>query len=336
LLLAGDIGGTKSALALFSREAGPRVPLRRKELPSRQFPSLDAVVREYLRDIHETIDLACFGVAGPVSNGRVRATNLPWTIDEHSLAHALDVPAVRILNDVQATAQAIPSLEPHETVSVVDGTPVQGGTIALIAPGTGLGEAFLVWDGAGYRAEPSEGGHADFAPSDAEQLRLLAHMRRDFDHVSYERVCSGIGIPNLYDFLRLAGEVGERPEVAQGLASAADRTRFILDEALAADPSPLCAATLRLFVSILGAEAGNLALKVFATGGVYLAGGIPRNILPALRTPTFRDAFRAKGRLAGFMADIPVHVITSDAALMGAAIWGLQFTPGWTPRETSG
>jgi glucokinase len=330
LLLAGDIGGTKSALALFSRETGPRVALRRRELPSEQFASLEAVVREYLRDVSEPIDAACFGVAGPVSNGRARATNLPWTIDEQSLARALDVPVVRILNDVMATAQAIPSLGPEESVLIVDGTPIQGGAIALIAAGTGLGEAYLVWDGTHYRAEPSEGGHADFAPNDAEQLQLLAYMQHRFEHVSYERVCSGIGIPNLYEFLQQRGEIVELPEVATRMAAVNDRTRFILDAALAPDPSPLCAATLRVFGSILGAESGNLALKVVATGGIYLAGGIPRNILPALRSPSFRDAFRAKGRLTGFMSDIPVRVITGDASLLGAAICGLRSTPQWT------
>jgi glucokinase len=235
---------------------------------------------------------------------------------------------VSVINDVQATAQAIPSLRPDEIVTLLDGEAVPEGTIALIAPGTGLGEAFLVWDGSGYRSHPSEGGHADFAPNDPDQADLLAYMKRGFRHVSYERVCSGIGIPNIYAWLIDTGRVAETPAVAQLLAGAADRTRIIVDSALAEHPCPLCLRTVEVFVSILAAVAGNLALKVMATGGVYLAGGIPKNILPLLEGERFGAAFSDKGRLSELVSRIPVHVITGDAALRGAAIWGMQADGG--------
>jgi glucokinase len=331
LLLAGDIGGTKSAFALFDRETGPRVPLRRAEFPSQQFPSLEAVVAAFLERGPERITSACFGVAGPIIDGHAKATNLPWTFDERTLADALGVPSVALLNDVQATAQAIPSLLPDEVETIIEGSAVAGGVIALVAPGTGLGEAFLVWNGVRYRPEASEGGHTDFAPTDDEQAALLAHMQQRFEHVSYERVCSGIGIPNIYDFLRDTSRVRETPAIAERLSTVTDRTRIILDAALGELACPLCVRTLEMFVSILGAECGNRALKVLATGGLFLAGGIPRNILPALRDGRFQQAFRDKGRLSDVVTRLPVRVITGDAALLGAAIWGLQATEAGGP-----
>ncbi|MBX6364221.1 MAG: glucokinase, partial [Gemmatimonadetes bacterium] len=188
----------------------------------------------------------------------------------------------------------------------------------------GLGEAFLTWDGTAYRAHPSEGGHADFAPADALQVGLLEHVRARYGHASIERVCSGIGIPNIYDYLRERGELAASPEVARRLEAATDRTPVIVEAAL--DPAaacPLCVETVRTFVAILGAEAGNLALKTLATGGVYLAGGIPWHMLPALREGPLLAAFRSKGRLTELMTRIPVHVVTRRAALRGAAAYGL-------------
>jgi glucokinase len=323
-LLAGDIGGTKSALALYSRNAGPRSPLKRAEFPSPEFPSLEAVVLEFLAQAPASIESACFGVAGPVVDGVAKATNLPWTVDEAVLKSALGVPSVRLLNDVQATAQAIPDLQDDEVETLIEGEGVARGTIGLIAPGTGLGEAFLVWDGATYRAQPSEGGHADFAPANEEQAGLLAYMKRQYSHVSYERVCSGIGIPNVYDYLREVGSAAETPEVAGKMTLGGDRTRVIIDSAFDGPGCPLCARTVEVFASILGAEAGNLALKVLANGGVYLAGGIPKNVLPALRKDSFRRAFSDKGRLSDLLSRVPVRVITGEAALLGAAIWGLE------------
>jgi glucokinase len=195
----------------------------------------------------------------------------------------------------------------------------------VIAPGTGLGESFLTWDGSRYIAHSSEGGHASYAPTDERQLGLLAFMLKRFDHVSYEKVCSGIGIPHIYEYLRSTGDAPETPEVAQAIAAAHDPSPAIIKFGLdPAHPSTLCAATLDILISILGDEAGNLALKVLATGGVYLAGGIATHVLPALKGPRFMQAFTRKGRFAELTARMPIHVIVSRAALAGAASYGLE------------
>lgn len=325
MLLAGDIGGTKTDLAVFSAEKGPRVPLVQTRFASADYPALEPVVHEFLAQAKLPVSHACFGVAGPVVGGRARLTNLPWIVEETSLRQALNLRAVRLLNDLEAIANAVPELLPSDLHTLSVGTPVAGGAIAVIAPGTGLGEAFVTWEAREYHAHPSEGGHADFAPTTPEQIELLRYMQGRSSHVSFEQVCSGSGIPNLYDYLQHTGTILASPEVAARLATAEDRTPLILQAALdSAKPCPLCAATLQLFVSILGAEAGNLAVKVLATGGVYLGGGIPPRILPALMDGRFAEAFRHKGRLAEVLARVPVHVITSRVALLGAASYVLR------------
>jgi glucokinase len=268
---------------------------------------------------------ACFGVAGPVVGGRARLTNLPWLLEETALRVALNLQAVRLLNDLETIANAVPHLVPGDLHTLSAGASVTGGAIAVIAPGTGLGEAFLTWEATEYHAHASEGGHADFAPTSPAEIELLRFMQGRFGHVSYEHACSGSGIPNLYDSLQQAGAIAASPDVVARLAAADDRTPLILQAALDSEkPCPLCAATLQMFVSILGAEAGNLALKVLATGGVYLGGGIPPRILPALADGRFLEAFRRKGRLAELLARVPVHAIISRVALLGAASYGLR------------
>ncbi|MCB0069036.1 MAG: glucokinase, partial [Caldilineaceae bacterium] len=205
------------------------------------------------------------------------------------------------------------------------GEPTEYGAIAVVAPGTGLGEAFLVWTENSYMAYASEGGHTDFGPNDETQIELLRYMLKRYGHAGYERVCSGIGIPNIYDFFRDSRYATESAAFAARLDAAADRTPLIVQAALdEANPDPLCVATLDMFVSILGAEAGNLALKVLATGGVYLGGGIPRRILPKLQTGRFMEAFVNKGRFSAMMSRIPVYVVLTQAALTGAARYGLE------------
>jgi glucokinase len=326
MLLVGDLGGTKADLALFTPEAGARAPVAQVRYLSADYPSLEAICRAFLAQHQAAVDAACFDVAGPVAGGRAHITNLPWVIEEAALARALGLPSVALLNDLMAVAYAVPSLQPADLHTLDTGAPTARGAIAVIAPGTGLGEAFLTWGGGRYRAHPSEGGHADFAPSGEAQINLLRYIHGRFGHVSSERVCSGIGIPNIYDYLREGAVAAESPEVAAALARADDRTRVIIEAALdPRAPSPLCRATLDMFVSILGAEAGNLALKVLATGGVYLAGGIPAHILPALASPEFLRAIRAKGRFADLLAQVPVHVIVNPrVALLGAASYGLD------------
>jgi glucokinase len=317
LVLAGDIGGTKTHLALFAPGSDVRTPFREKTYASGQYPGLEALAREFLAAIDAQVECAGFGVAGPVVAGRARITNLPWVMDEAQLAEDLGLASVHLLNDLEAIAGAVPALRETDRVILNRGQAASGGTVAVIAPGTGLGEAFLVWDGTRYRAQPSEGGHADFAPNSALQAELLNHLQQRFGHVSWERVCSGRGLPNIYDFLRTSGHAPE----PDWLAADDDRTAVIVRAALdAGRPCRLCQATLKTFVAILGAEAGNLALKVMATGGVYLGGGMPPRIMPALRDGTFMEAFAGKGRMAPLLKQIPVYVITNPkAALWGAA-----------------
>jgi glucokinase len=327
MLIAGDVGGTKTALAIFSSEAGPHAPLAQAKVHSADYPSLHVIVKEFLAKAKKPVDRACFAVAGPVIGGRVKTTNLPWVIEEHSLAEEMNLnrQSVHLINDLEAIARAVPILRPGDVETINSGEPVPKGAIAVIAPGTGLGESFLTWDGSRYVAHSSEGGHADFAPTDERQIRLLEYLLEKFDHVSFEHVCSGIGIPNIYSYLRDVDRIPEEPEVATLIASAADRSVVIVSHGLDPDsPSKLCSATIEMFVSILASEAGNLAVKVLATGGIYVAGGVAVHILGALKRPAFMQCFERKGRFAELMARIPIHVVTSPAGLAGAAAYGLE------------
>jgi glucokinase len=324
MLLAGDIGGTKTDLAIFSDETGPHSPLVQDEMPSGDYPSLQALVAEFLKKVKIPVERACFDVAGPVIDGRVKITNLPWAMDQASLARDLNLKSVHLMNDLEAVARAIPILRPIDVSTLNPGQPVPNGAIGVVAPGTGLGESFLTWDGSKYVPHSSEGGHADFAPTDERQIGLLRHLLERFDHVAVERVCSGLGIPNIYEYLRDVEHIPEVPEIAQLIVASKDRTAAIVNSAVnLQNPSKLSAATVDTFVSILASEAANLALKVLATGGIYLAGGVPLHILGVLQGPGFMESFTRKGRFAELMKHIPVHVILTRAALLGAASYGL-------------
>src|SRR5215510_8669088 len=332
MLIAGDIGGTKTDLAIYSPESGPHTPLAQTQVHSADYPSLQAMVREFLVNVNMSVDVASFDVAGPVINGHVKTTNLPWVLDEQTLANDLDLKAAHLMNDLEAVARAVPALRVEDVITINKGEPVSNGPIAVIAPGTGLGESFLTWDGSEYLAHGSEGGHCDFAPTAERQIRLLAYLLPRFGHVGVERVCSGIGVPNIYEFLRDEEKISERPDIAQLIASATDHTKAIVEAASdPTNPSELCRATVEMLVSILASEAGNLALKVLATGGVYLAGGIAFHVLDALMQPQFMQTFINKGRFKDLMGRIPVHVITARAALVGAANFGLE-----TCKQVSG
>jgi glucokinase len=327
MLIAGDIGGTKTALAIFSSEAGPHSPLAETTVHSADYPSLDAIAKEFLAKVKSPVDRACFAVAGPVIAGRVKATNLPWVIADSTLAQELNINlnSIRLINDLEAIARAVPILRPNDVQTINAGQPVAKGAIAVIAPGTGLGESYLTWDETRYAAHSSEGGHSDFAPTDERQIGLLRYMLKKFDHVSFEHVCSGIGIPHLYAYLRDVETVPEATEVAKRIAAAVDPTAAIVTQGM--DPnntSKLCAATVDLFVSILAAEAGNLAVKFLATGGVYLAGGVAVHMLTAIQRPAFMQQFKRKGRFAELLGRIPIHVVTTPAGLTGAAACGLE------------
>lgn len=321
MYLAGDIGGTKTILALFDQSAGPHHPLVEQTFPSARYPSLRAIIAEFLAQHPAAITGAAFGVAGPVVAGRASITNLTWTIDAAEVSSALGGAPVRLLNDLEAIAQAVPILDPDDLATLTPGAPVAGGAIGVIAPGTGLGEAFLTWDGARYRPHPSEGGHTTFAPRNQVEKDLLDYLHQRFNHVSYERVCSGIGIPNLYAFVRDRLLQRETPVVAEQLAAAVDPTPIIVQAGMATEGMCLVARTaLELFVDILAAEAGNLALKVLATGGVYIGGGLPPRVLSLIQRERFLQIFRDKGRFSDLLAHVPVHVILEPkAGLLGAA-----------------
>lgn len=326
MILAGDIGGTKTILAVFSSQIGPHAPVIEETFPSAQYSSLESLVQEFLLQTSLPITSACFGAAGPVVGGRANITNLPWVIDAHQMQAMLHLESVYLLNDLESIAWALPVLEESDLYTLSAGKPVPGGTLAVIAPGTGLGEAFLTWDGARYRAYPSEGGHASFAPTNDLELDMLRYLLERFAHVSYERVCSGWGLPNIYAYFRDSGCAQEVPEVLERLAVADDPTPVIVNAALDTHlGSELCQHTLEMFISILGSEAGNLALKLLATGGVYLGGGIPPRIIPAIEQGNFLQAFRNKGRFSSLLTDIPVYIIRNPrAGLLGAAHYGLS------------
>jgi glucokinase len=323
MLLAGDIGGTKCVLALFSDEFGPHHCIEEARYSSADYDSLSTIVLDFIGRYDVCPTTACFGVAGPVHGNRVQVTNLPWQVDGRELSDVLQGVPVHLLNDLEAIANAIPILEPEDVEIMKPGEVEPEGPIAVVAPGTGLGEAFLFWDGQRYRAIPSEGGHTDFAPATALELELLAYLQPSMDHVSYERVCSGLGMPNLYKFLRETGKYPEPAWLAAELAQNEDPTPVIV-EAAVAGKAPICEATLDLFLAILGSEAGNMVLQILATGGVYLAGGIPPRILPQLRGETFLRAFTRKGRFSDLLCRVQVEVIVDPrSALHGAANYGL-------------
>jgi glucokinase len=326
MLLAGDIGGTKTVLAVFSHDAGASAPLIEQTFPSGRYTSLAAVVHDFMAQHRYPISHASFGVAGPVVDGRAEVTNLPWEMSEHGLRNELKLDGVRLLNDLESIAYAVPHLHDADLHTINAGTAVQGGAIAVIAPGTGLGEAFLTCMNGHYLAHASEGGHASFAPNDELQIDLLRYLHRRLGHVSCERVCSGLGLPNIYAFLKDSGYAEEPDWLREKLAGASDPTPVIVSTALDETRTcELCMATLRTFVSILGAEASNLALKVLSTGGVYIGGGIPPRIVPVLQEPYFMQAFLNKGRFAEIVERMPVHVILNPkAALLGAASYGLE------------
>ena len=326
MLLAGDIGGTKTNLGIYSPEKGAREPLVESTFPSPKYPSLETLAREFLDQVDVTVDSASFGVAGPVVKGQVKTTNLPWVIDEAQLRKALHLNSVHLLNDLEAVAYGVPLLNPEDLHTLNQGVAILGGTLAVIAPGTGLGEAFLTWNRTRYQAHASEGGHADFGPTNPMEIDLLQYLNDKFGHVSYERICSGHGLPNIYAFLKDRGYAVEQDWLAEQLGVVDDPTPVIVNAALDKErPCELCIATLRIFVSVLGAEAGNLALKVLATGGVYLGGGIPPRIIPALEDKDFMESFTGKGRFSELVSRMPVHVILNPKiALIGAACYGLE------------
>lgn len=320
-ILAGDVGGTKTNLALFVREENA---LRRTELrsfPSGRYPDLETILSQFLAGKPD-VSAAGIGVAGPVVAGVSRVTNLPWTVRAESIRNALGGADAFLLNDLQATAFSVPFLPDDRLAVLQQGEPDSRGTVAVLAAGTGLGAAFLVREETGYVPVASEGGHADFAPRDEREVRLLRYLQALHGHVSVERVVSGPGLHGIYRFLREAEGLTESEGVEARLA-AEDPPRVISAEGLSGR-SAACTEALRMFSSLYGAQAGNVALQAAATGGLVLGGGIAPAILPALREGPFLESFVAKGRFRDYLSRVPVKVIRDDkAALLGAARYAL-------------
>jgi glucokinase len=318
VILAGDVGGTKCNLALFAETNGKLEVVFRRRFASKDFSKFELIVKEFARQAaphigNEKVLAAGFGVAGPVINNRIHATNLPWVIDADILCESLSVRPIILMNDLGATGHSLSHLPPEEFSVLNVGEPVPGGTRALLAAGTGLGESILFWDGHRYHVVPSEGGHSDFAPHTPQQIELLRFMAQRYPQVSWELILSGRGFRTLHEFLSptVKHPVFEDPD--------ADPAPFITKSGL--DKScPVCVETLDLWCSVYGAEAGNLALKVLALGGVYVAGGIAVKILAKIQDGTFFNAFKDKWHFTDVLSNIPVSVVLNESApLIGAA-----------------
>jgi glucokinase len=318
MILAGDIGGTNSRLAFFAKRGDRLESIIQETYASREHANLETIVKKFISSHGLPVDVASFGIAGPIKNGRSEAVNLAWIVDSRQLADLLQIEAVGLLNDLEAYAYGIAMLAPEDFVRLNPGAPDASGNAAVIAAGTGLGEAGLYWDGQQHHPFATEGGHTSFAPSDPLQMELLSFLMREFGHVSWERVLSGPGLQNIYGFLRDTGR-GEEPEWLARAMQQQDPAAVISQAALAGT-SALCRQALDLFVSLYGAEAGNLALKLKATAGVYVGGGIAPKIIKKLTDSTFMQAFVAKGRHQPLLQEIPVQIIMNDrTALLGAA-----------------
>ena len=319
LILAGDLGGTNFRIAVF-RSDSEMTRLHVAKYRSSDHHSLEEMVKLFLAgiDLETPLQAACFGVPGPNVAGVVVPSNLGWKIETNALPGLIGIPKVAVLNDLEATAYGVAALRQTDLSTLQAGAGTQAGNQCVIAPGTGLGEAGLFWDGSRHTPWACEGGHADFAPTDELQHDLLMFLRREYGRVSFERVVSGMGIANIYRFLRDTGRGKETPQVASEILSG--DAAAVIDKHAADNSCPLCRATMELFLQALGAEASNLALKTMATGGVFLGGGIPPKILPLLRRPLFLESFLNKGRLRPLLETMPIHVVLNDeTALLGSA-----------------
>lgn len=352
MILAGDIGGTKTHLALFDWTTERVEPLRLETFHSADYTSLEEILTEFLlppkpptpidelessqKELNEpvfeekqqepvNVDAACFGVPGPVLQNRCQTTNLPWVVDGDVLAKQFNIPRLGLLNDLEAMAHGVLLLRPDELATLNVGIPPGGKqAIVLIAAGTGLGECIMFWDGTKYRPMPSEGGHADFAPNSDNEIELLRHVRGQYLHVSYERVLSGPGLHAIYEYVRDTKK-NEPTWLAEKIK--AGNPAAEIAEAGLKGQADIAKQTLDLFASIYGAEAGNLALKAMAINGVYLGGGIAPKLLDKLKDGTFMKAFTNKGRYKRLMSNIPVQVVMNDrTALIGAASTASQMT----------
>lgn len=322
-VLAGDIGGTKTNLGLFFKGITRPVPKALETYSSQEAPNLESLIEKFLEKHRASVASAGFGIAGPVVNGKCKTTNLPWTVSEARIRKLFSWEKVRLINDLTATAMAVPLLKHSELLPLNKKRLIKGRNIGIIAPGTGLGEAFLVCRQDRYIPVSSEGGHVDFSPKNNNEVQLWHYLHRLFGHVSIERVLSGPGLFNIYSYLKDSGRFKEPAWLAIKIGR--EDPAGVITEAATNNKSPLCVKSLDMFISILGSVAGNLALVGMTTGGIYLGGGIPPKILRKLKEGIFMNAFTDKGRFEGFMKRIPVRVILNErTALIGAAHFALE------------
>jgi glucokinase len=322
MFLAGDIGGTKTNLAVYTYEGDhDRLVVKKTaSYPSKDHATLGEIIHHFLADGFSEVRQACFGVAGPVKSGVVQVTNLPWIVDAAALQAELNLQRVSLLNDLEANAYGINTLLPSELLSLNPKADLrQVGNRALIAAGTGLGEAGMLWDGLTHRPFASEGGHASFAPNDSIGDELLMFLRKEHGHVSWERVLSGMGMKNLYRFFRQRAGVAEPAWLAEQLTKG--DLGFVVTQAGLAEKDPVCVDALDCFTRNYGSEAGNLALKMLALGGVYIGGGIAPKMLAKMQSSLFLDAFYSKGRLSPLLQSTPVYVILNDKTALQGAAW---------------
>jgi glucokinase len=326
MILAGDVGGTKVHLALYNFAGGRLAAVRDHKFPAHEYATLDDVVKAFLAqagDAKEEVVAACFGCPGPVRDGRLKLTNLPWTLDARLLQTSLGIEHIFLINDLEANGYGIPELAPESIFTLQAGDPSSVGHRGLMSAGTGLGEALLIWDAKTQRHTPlpSEGGHCDFAPRNDREIALLNYLRRTLNgRVSFERVVSGLGIKNVYAFLRDDQKMEEPAWLHDRMA--VEDPNAVIGQCAEDGSSEICFETLRIFTSAFGAEAGNVALKVLAMGGVYLGGGIAPKILKTMQDGEFLQAFLDKGRLSPLLEALPVRIILDDTcALLGAAAY---------------
>jgi glucokinase len=323
MILAGDVGGTKSNLALFELENGRLVARFEKTLPSHKFASLSDLLKEFLSTTDLRADFSCLSIAGPVKNRRCQTPNLPWIVEADEVERTTGLRRLELINDLEANARGLSVLGPEDFAVINEGDGDAVGNAAVISAGTGLGEAGLYWDGTQHLPFASEGGHGNFGPNDALQIELLEYMLKVHNHVSYERVLSGPGLFNIYSFMRDTGKFPE-PDWLKEELKISDPAATISKNAMNGK-SEICTEALKMFVTIYGSEAGNLAMKVMAVGGVYLGGGIAPKIIKKLQEPLFMQSFTNKGRMKALLQAIPVKVILNDkTALLGAADLALQ------------
>jgi glucokinase len=317
-VLAGDIGGTKTTLAIYAVERPGQVSVvREASFPSQHYSGLETVITDFLRSDSEPVAAGAFGIAGPVLDEEAITTNLPWKITTAGMRQVIGCDRVRLMNDLEATAYGALFLSPNELQTLNAGSPRRGHR-AVIAAGTGLGQAFLFWDGMRYRPVATEGGHADFAPRDEQEVELLYFLRKRYSRVSYERLLAGPGLVNIFNFLDQALHRPVAPSVRERLQT--EDPAAVVGQAGVAGLCATCVEAVDIFLSLYGAQAGNLALTVMGIGGVYVGGGIVTKLLPKITTGAFMNSFRAKGRYAQLMAEIPVYIILNpNTSQLGAA-----------------